>query len=155
MLSYLSLQLLVSEGPLVSLQPCKLLKLLHNLGFWFKDGHLIPVKCLPNDYLYNSQPQPSEKSHYEILSMAHAPLINVVLMTSDVALVSGISTENTLLTSQCIHLNISLSHIPWPLARATQAFVLFLAFSEALLKLPTAALAVCCIPGGSLPGCSI
>lgn len=118
-----------------------------------KHGHLVPVtlrlkSCIRmNDWLngclYYSQLQPSEKSHY------------VLLMTSDVALVSRISTENILLASQCIHLSISCSHFPWPLARATQAFVLFLASSEASLKLQTATLAVCYIPGGCLPGCSI
>lgn len=106
------------------------LKSCMNLNHWF------------NDCLYYSQPQPSEKSHHEILSVVHAPLTNVLLMTWDVALVSRISTENILLASQCVHLSISCSHFPWPLARATQVSVLFLASSEASLKLPIATLAV-------------
>lgn len=117
---HLFLQLLVNEGPLVSLQPCKLLKVIAESWLlivkpnpcYFEARSSMSMNDVLSGCLYYSQPQPPEKSHYEILSVTHTPLTNVLLMASGGALGSRISTENTLLASQCIHLNISRSHFP-------------------------------------------
>lgn len=161
----LFLQLLVNEGPLVSLQPCKLLKVIAESWLLIvKYSYQIPVTLrLGHPWVWMT----GSTIAFTTVSPSHQRKVTMTflvwLMPPHKCALNGFrwcSRLQDIYRKHSLGITVYPSEyltfpLPLTISQGNSGICAFLGISEALLKLSTAALAVFCIPGGSLPGCSI